>query len=138
MAAGRYTSAAMRRVGRDSSFEPAGELGGRRRFAGSLQPDHHDDGGRDGAQLESFATLAEHGGELVVHDLDELLRRRDRAQRRYADGLLLDALEELARELKVDVGFEEDPANFAESFLDVGIGEHAAAAEARERCFEFL
>ena len=55
-----------------------------------------------------------------------------------ADRLLLDALEELARELEVDVGLEEDAADFAQAFFDVGFGEDAAAAEARERGFEFL
>ena len=56
-----------------------------------------------------------------------------RCERRNADGLLLDALEELARELEVDVGLEQDAAHLAQPFLDVGFGENAAAAEARER-----
>ena len=119
---------------RRASFglELARELGGGGRLSGALQPDHHDDGRRDGAELEPLAPLAEHGGELVVDDLDELLRGRDGAQLRDADGLLLDALEELARELEVDVGLEEDAAHFAQPFLDVGFGENAAPAEAGE------
>ena len=55
-----------------------------------------------------------------------------------ADGLLLDALEELAREREVDVGLEEDAPHFAQPFLDVGFGEDAAAAQAGEGRFEFL
>ena len=49
-----------------------------------------------------------------------------------ADGLLLDALEELAGELEVDVGLEQDAAHLAQPFLDVGLGEDAASAEAGE------
>ena len=75
-------------------------LAGGGRLSRALKADHHDDGGRNGAELEPFAPLAEHGGELVVDDLDELLAGRDGAELRDADGLLLDALEELARELR--------------------------------------
>jgi hypothetical protein len=73
-----------------------------------------------------------------VHDLDELLRRRDRLELGDADGLLLDTLQELARQLKVDVGLEEDPPDLAQSFLDVGLGEDATPAQAGERRFEFF
>ena len=120
------------------AFEAPRELGGGRRLAGTLQSDHHDHGRRDGAELESLATLAEHGRELVVDDLDELLAGRDGAQLRDAHGLFLDALEELAGELKVDVGLEQDAAHLAEAFFDVGFGEDAAAAEARKGRFEFF
>jgi len=88
--------------------------------------------------LESLSMLAEHGGELVVDNLDQLLRWGDRTQRRHADGLLLDALQELARQLEVYVSFEENSANLAESFLYVGISKDATATEARKRRFEFL
>ena len=89
------------------------------------------------AELEPFAPLAEHRGELVVDDLDELLAGRDRPELRDADGLLLDALEELARQLEVDVGLEQDAAHLAQPFLDVGFGEDAAAAEPREVASSF-
>ncbi len=120
------------------ALELARELRRGGRLSGTLQPDHHHDGRRHGAELESLAPLAEHGGELVVDDLDELLAGRDGAQLRDADRLLLDALEELARELEVDVGLEEDATDFAQPFLDVGFGEDAAAAQPREGRFEFL
>ena len=120
------------------ALELARELGGGGRLTGALQADHHDDGRRNGAELEPLAPLAEHRGELVVDDLDELLAGRNGAQLRDADGLLLDALEELARELEVDVGLEQDATDLAEPFFDVGFGEDAATAQAREGRFEFL
>ena len=108
------------------------------RLTRALQADHHDDRRRNGAELEPFAPLAEHDGELVVDDLDELLARRNGAQLRDADRLLLDALEELARQLEVDVGLEQDAANLPQAFLDVGFGQDAATAQARKGRFEFL
>ena len=57
------------------ALQLARELGGGGRLARALQPDQHDDRRRDGAELEPLAPLAEHRGELVVDDLDELLRR---------------------------------------------------------------
>ena len=53
-----------------------------------------------------------------------------------ADGFLLDPFEELAGELEVDVGFEQDATDLAQPFLDVGVGENAASAQARERGFQ--
>ena len=94
--------------------------------------------GRHRAELEPLAPLAEHRGQLVVDDLDELLGRRDGLELRDADRLLLDPLEELAGQREVDVGLEEDAAYLAQPFLDVGFGEDAAAAQAREGGFEFL
>ena len=114
------------------------ELRARRGLPRSLQPDHHDDGRRQGRHLEPFAPLAEHHGELVVDDLHQLLGGRDGLELGDADGPTFDALEELASELETDVGFEEDPAHFAQAVLDVGFGEHATAAELRESGFEFL
>src|ERR671916_341923 len=48
------------------ALELAGELSGRGRLPRPLEPDHHHDRGRDGAELETAPLLAEHGGELVV------------------------------------------------------------------------
>ena len=119
-------------------FQLARQLGGSRRFSGALQADHHDDGGRHGAELQRLTTLAEHRGQLVVDDLDELLSGRNRAQLRDTDGLLLDPLEKFTGELKVDIGLEEDTTDFAESFLYVRFVEDATSAKTRERGLEFF
>ena len=119
-------------------LELSRQLGGGGRLTGALQADHHDDGRRHRAELQSLATLAEHGGELVVDDLHQLLRGRNRPELRDPDGLLLDALEELAGQGEVDVGLEEDAAHLAQPFLDVRFGENTAAAQPRKGGFEFL
>ena len=116
----------------------ARELRRGRRLSGALQAYHHHDRRRNGAELECLAALAEHDGELVVHDLDELLCRRDSAQLCDTDCFFFNSLEELARELKIDVGFEEDAAYLAQSLLDVGFIQNAPPAQAREGRFEFL
>ena len=125
-------------VGCDESRRPslglelAGQFRSRRRLARSLQADEHNDGRRDAVEVQPRPLLAEHGGELVVDDLDELLCRRDGLDRRNADGLLLNPLDELARELEADVGLEQHTPDFPKPFLDVGVGEHAATAELRK------
>ena len=116
----------------------AGELRRGRRFSGTLQAHHHHDSRGHGAELERLAALAEHDGELVVHDLDELLCGRDGAQLCDTDCFFFNSLEELARELEVDVGFKEDAPHLAQCFLDVGFIENAPPAQAREGGFEFL
>jgi len=109
-------------------LELSSELGGGGRFSRSLETDHHHDGWRNGAELEALAPFSEHRGELVVHDFDELLARRDRPDLRNADRFFLDALEELPRELEVDVGLEQHATHLTEAFFDVGFGENAATA----------
>ena len=119
-------------------LELSRELGRGRRLSRTLEPDHHHDGGRDRAQLQPFATLAEHRRELVIDDLHQLLGGRDRLELTDADCLLLDALEELAGQGEVDVGLEEDATYFTQPVLDVRFGEDTTAAQAREGGLEFL
>ena len=57
---------------------------------------------------------------------------------RDADGRLLDTLEELARQLEVDIGFEQDAANLAQPFFDVGRCQHTPPAQTGKRGFELL
>src|SRR5215208_726069 len=119
-------------------LELASELCRRGRFPGTLEPDHHYNSRRNRAELEALTPLAEHGGELVVDDLDELLGRRDGLQGADAHRRLLHALQKLARELEVDVGLEEDAPHLAQPLLDVRFGENAAPAQAGERGLEFF
>ena len=67
-----------------------------------------------------------------------MLSRRNGAQLRDADRLLLDPFQEFTGELKVDIGLEEDTADLAESFLYIGFIEDSTPAESRERRLEFF
>ena len=73
-----------------------------------------------------------------MDDLDQLLPWRNGAQRVDASGLFLDTFQELARQLEVDVGLEQNPPDLAQPFLDVGFGQDAAATQAGERGFVLL
>lgn len=93
---------------------------------------------RHGTELESLSPLAEHGSELLMNDLYQLLSRRDGAQGRDALGFLLDAFQEFAGELEVDVRFQQYAPYLAQSFLDVAFAQYAAATQAGERGFELF
>ena len=73
-----------------------------------------------------------------MDDLHQLLRGRDRAKLRDADGLLLDALEELACQLEVDVGLEQHATDLTKPILDVGFGQDSAPAQAGKGGLEFF
>ena len=72
---------------------------------------------------------AERRDQLVVHDLDDHLAGRDRLDDFDADRLLLDVVDEGARDIERDVGFEQRAANFAHRLVDVGFAQRTAAGE---------
>src|SRR5439155_4913603 len=113
-------------------LEPAGELGRRRRLAGALKTRHEHDRGRPRGigDLERLAAEGLH--ELVVHDLDDLLRRREALRQVGADALLLDASDEALYDLEVDVGLEQREPDLAQDLVDLGLAHTAAASQARE------
>ncbi len=76
-----------------------------------------------------MAAAAEQFDQLVVDDLHDLLRRRQRCQDVLPHRLVLDAVDEGADDLEVDVGFEQRHANLAERLLDVLLRQPAAAAQ---------
>ncbi len=69
---------------------------------------------------------AEHAHELVMHDLDDHLARRDGAHHLLADGLLLHPVDERAHHVERDVGLEQRAAHLAHGLADVGLGQRAA------------
>ena len=73
-----------------------------------------------------------------MDDLHQLLPWRDRGQRVDAGRFLLDALQELARQLEVDVGLQQHPTDLAQALLYVGFGKNTAATQAGERGFELF
>ena len=82
-----------------------------------------------GAVGQAVPAAAEQLDQLVVHDLDDLLARRERLEHVLPDGLLADAVDEALDDLEVDVGLEQRHAHLAQRLLDVVLGQPAAAAE---------
>ncbi len=94
--------------------EEAGEFSGGGGFAGTLQADDEDDGGRFVRETEARLVRAEHFDELVANDFDNLLRGGKRGEDVFAHGFDFDVFDELLYDFEVDVGFEESDANFAQ------------------------
>ncbi len=93
-------------------MEEAGELGGGGGFAGAVEADEEDAQGAVGGELGG--TFAEEAGELVVDDFDDLLAGGDGLEDLLAGALLLDALDEFAGDLELDIGGEEGGADLLE------------------------
>lgn len=112
--------------------QPLRQLRRRRRLPGTLEPDQQDDRRPDRRRLEPLALLAQERDQLVVHDLDDLLPRRHRLEHLLAQRALLDLRQEIARELVVHVGLEQDAPNLPQPILDHGLGEQASLLETAE------
>ena len=82
------------------------------------------------AEGELGVAAAHERDELLVHDLHDLLRRREALHDLGAERALLDVRDELAHDLEVDVGLEQRQADLAHGGVDVLGGELAVALEA--------
>ena len=84
-----------------------------------------------GAALQIYCLRlgAERGDQLVVHDLDDHLARRDRLDDFDADRLAFDGGGELTRDIERDVGLEQRAAHLAHRGVDVGFRQRATAGE---------
>jgi hypothetical protein len=117
--------------------ETAGELGRRGGFARALQAHHHDRDRRRGVEIDRLR-FVEGRDQLVMHDLDDELARRDRLDEFGTDRLCLDLLGEGARHIERDVGFEQRPANFAQRVLDIGLAQRATPRQAVENAVQAI
>ena len=72
---------------------------------------------------------AEHLDEMVVHDLDDHLPRRHRAQHLLADRLLAHRVDEIAHHRQRDVGLEQRDADLAQRGADIVLAQRAAPAQ---------
>ena len=60
-----------------------------------------------------------------MHDLDDLLARRDRFRHRLTGGLVLHPLDEIARDRQRHVGLKQGHAHLAQRLGHVGVAERA-------------
>jgi hypothetical protein len=104
----------------------AGELAAGGRLAGALEAGHEDHGGRL-AREDQVATGAAHQrGQLLVHELDDLLPRVQRLEHLGARGALLHLRGELLDDVEVDVGLEQREPHLSHRLRDVLLGELTA------------
>ena len=111
-------------------LEEVGKLYGSRGLTGALQAHEHDDIGDAVTKNELALGGAEHLGELVEHDLNDVLRRRERLHDLGGHTALLGLSNELLDDLKVDVGLEQRHANVAHGRSNIGLGQLTLAAQA--------
>ena len=118
--------------------QPAGEFAGGSGFAGTLEADDEEDAGRIVGEAEFGFVAAEDFDQLVVNDADDLLRRREGGEHFLPHGAGFDAFDELLDDLKIDVGFEQGDANFAQGRFHVFGGQATFAAHVFEDALQFV
>ena len=107
------------------------ELRGRRRLARALEAGHQDHGRRL-PEGEARVAGAHQRGQLLVHDLHDLLAGVEALQDVLAARTLLDLRDEVLDDLEVDVGLEQREADLAHRLRDLLVVEPALAAEVAE------
>ena len=111
-------------------LKQVGQLYGSRGLTGALQAHEHDDVGNTVTKDELALGGTEHLGKLVEHDLDDVLRRRQRPHDLGGHAALLGLGDELLDDLKVDVGLEQRHTNVAHGRGDIGLGQLTLTAQA--------
>ncbi|CAB4858711.1 unannotated protein [freshwater metagenome] len=114
------------------ALEPARKLSRCRGLSRALQARHEDDRGRSAGVRELEDLPAEHGGEFLVDDLDDLLSGVERLGQFDADGLLPDSGHHRANHPHVDVRLEQGRTDLREHLVDIGLGEATLPAQALE------
>ena len=92
-------------------LEHVGELDRRGGLTGALQAHEHDDVGDAAGEHELALGPAEQLGELVEHDLDDVLRRREGVHDLGGEAALLGARDEVLHHAVVDVRLEKGHAD---------------------------
>ena len=116
-------------------LEQPRELAAGGRFAGTVQSDHQN-GTWIRIELQRCILRAEQIHEFFVDDFDDLLSGLDALDDFGADGLGFDALDEVAGDLEIHVGFQQRHADFAQGIADVGLGDLAEPAQIAEGILE--
>ena len=109
-------------------LEQPRELAARSGFARAVQTDHQDAAGI-AAEIQRGVGRAEQVHEFVVDDFDDLLAGLDALDDFRADGLGFDALDEIAGDLEIHVGFQQRHADLAQGIGDVGLGNFPEPAQ---------
>jgi len=113
--------------------EPRSELARQRGLTGTLQAGKHDHRGRCLGQCDPAGLATEDADELLIDDLDHLLRRIERTGDFRTLRPRLDAVDERPHDGQGDVGFQECEPDLAGRRVDIGISQAAFAAQVFER-----
>ena len=119
-------------------LEQPRELGRAGRLARALQPGEQDDCRRRDGEVERRCRAAHQRRQLALHDADQRLSRRQRADHLLADGLFAHRGDEILDDRQRDVGLQQRHAHFAQRAVDVGVGEPRFAAQGLDDAAEPL
>jgi len=109
-------------------LEPAAQLAGQRGLTGTLQTGEHDHRRRVLREGQLAGLAAEDADQLLVDDLDHLLRGIQRGGDLGALGPILDARHEGTHHRQRNVGLQEGQPNLARRGVDIGVGQPPLAA----------
>src|SRR5262249_8015691 len=112
--------------------EPAGELARVRRLSRTLKARHQHDRRWSRRVRDAHRLAAEGLDQLLVDDLDDLLRGVQRLVQLEPDRPFADARLEAADDPEVDVGLEEREPDLVQDFVDVLLAKAAAATQPLE------
>jgi len=118
-------------------LEPHGQLRGRSRLAGTLEPGQHDDVRRLSSQVQRGA-LPKGLDQLLLHDLDHLLSRAEALGDLGSHGAFAHAVDQVPHDAVVDIGLQQGHAHVAHRLVDVGLSHHPVALELAESLLELL
>ena len=88
------------------------------------------------AQLDSRVSRAEQVNQLIVNDFDNLLPGLNALDHFLAQGLGFDALNEIARDLEIDIGFQQCQPHLTQSIADVFLRNFAQPTQVLEGVLE--
>jgi len=115
-----------------------GQLGGGGGLARALQAGHQDHGRRLGGEVDVGHARAHGGSQLAVDDAHQHLARRERAHHLGAQGLVLDAGDEVAHHRQGHVGLQQGHAHLAQHVGDVAFGDAGLAAHLLDDAGKFF
>ena len=119
-------------------LEHQSELAGRRRLAGALQTNKHDDRHAGGRQRDLALCPAQKLCQLVFDDLDDRLVRLQAAEDLFPHRLFTDVSDEIFRHLEIDIGFQQCAADLTKRPINVTFGKLALPAEILERRLQLV
>ena len=102
------------------------------------ETDNHDNVGRRSGQIQLLMLVSQEVDQLIVHDLDDLLAGCYAPQDLPSNRPLPDSGDKRPRDLIVDVRLQKGATYVSQRFVDIGFGQHAAAAKLPENPFKLL
>src|SRR4029077_20968944 len=112
------------------SFEQSRQLGGRSRFAGTIQSNNQNSCRL--LKIERRRIAAEQDRQFVMENFDDLLTGRNAAQYFFAKCFRFDAPDKFFRDLKIDISFEQCEANLSQRSVDIFFADFSVTAEILE------